>query len=198
MDEGITWLAEPDRWQHTLVFARGITPGELAVRMGGIPGSVTAPVTDGQAWDLVYDPSSRDEDVVRVGEHGAWSFAVEYGLGDGAARLADVSAGGVEAINLDPCADHPPSMFHYANDGHLVCGFGIGEEVWRWGTQPDLLLPELIAASILDGDGEYIRPDDEPFYERDRCTLALIETRFGLSLPHDVLAEEPLPAFVIA
>ncbi|MFE2155780.1 hypothetical protein ACFXAO_37750 [Streptomyces lavendulae] len=32
---GIQWLVGPDRWQHSVVFARGITPEELGLRMGG-------------------------------------------------------------------------------------------------------------------------------------------------------------------
>ncbi|WP_405705366.1 DUF6461 domain-containing protein [Streptomyces sp. NBC_00069] len=195
---GIQWLVEQDDWQHNMVFARGITPEELGLRMGGVSGSVVSPITDTEAWHMVLDLATDDDDVVRVGAHGGWSFAVEYGLGDGAERLADISRNGVEAVRLDPSVDHPPAMFSYARDGVNVCSFGIGEEVWRWGDEPDLLLPELVAAGVLHSDGEYARPDDEAYQDRDRHTLALIETRFGLVLPRDVLENERLPAFVIA
>ncbi|MFA7767903.1 DUF6461 domain-containing protein [Streptomyces sp. NPDC048723] len=199
MRDGIQWLADrDDHWQHSVVFAHGITPQELGTRMGGVHGSVASPITDTQAWHMVLDLATDDEDVVRVGAHGGWSFAVAYGPGDGAARLADISRNAVEAIHLDPSVDHPPAMFSYARDGMDVCSFGIGEELWRWGEQPDLLLPELVAAGILHPDGRYARPEDEPYLDRDRHTLALIETRFGLSLPRGVLENERLPAFVIA
>ncbi|MDX3118136.1 DUF6461 domain-containing protein [Streptomyces scabiei] len=195
---GIQWLAEQDEWLHSVVFARGITPEELGLRMGGVRGSAVSPITDIEAWNIVHDLATDDDDVVRVGAHGGWSFAVEYGLGDGAERLVEISRNGVEAVHLDPSVDHPPAMFSYARDGVYVCSFGIGEEVWRWGDQPDLLLPELVAAGVLHSDGEYARPEDESYQDRDRHTLALIETRFGLVLPCDVLESEPLPAFVIA
>ncbi|MGE7384285.1 DUF6461 domain-containing protein [Streptomyces sp. NPDC004126] len=195
---GIQWLVEQDDWQHSVVFARGITPEELGLRMGGVRDSVASPITDAEAWTMVLDLATDDDDVVRVGAHGGWSFAVEYGLGDGAQRLVDISRNGVEAIHLDPSVDHPPAMFSYTRDGVDVCGFGIGEEVWRWGEQPDLLLPELIAAGVLHSDGEYARPEDEPYRDRDRHTLALMESRFGLHLPRDVWENERLPAFVIA
>ncbi|MFB6558843.1 hypothetical protein ACFCYH_08055 [Streptomyces sp. NPDC056400] len=81
-------------------------------------------------------------------------------------------------------------MFSYARGGADVCSFGIGEEVWRWGEQPDLLLPELIAAGVL-------HPDGESYLDRERHTLALIETRFGLFLPRDEVVNQRLPAFLI-
>lgn len=180
-----------------MVFARGITPKELGLRMGGVPGSVVSPITGTEAWDMVLDLATDDDDVVRVGARGDWSFAVEYGLGDGGERLADVSRNGVEVVHLNPSVDHPPAMFSYARDGVDVCRFGIGEEVWRWGDRPDLLLPELVAAGVLHPDGEYARPDSESYRDRDRHTLALIETRFGLSLPRDEVENERLPAFII-
>jgi hypothetical protein len=195
---GIQWLVEQDDWQHSVVFARGVTPEELGLRMGGVRGSVISPITDVEAWNMVLDLSTADEDVVRVGAHGGWSFAVEYGLGDGAQRLVDISRDGVEVVHLHPSVDHPPAMFSYARDGVDVCSFGIGEECWRWGVQPDLLLPELVAAGVLHSDGEYALPEDESYRDRDRRTLAIIETRFGLSLPRDVWEGERLLAFVIA
>ncbi|KJY37819.1 hypothetical protein VR46_29855 [Streptomyces sp. NRRL S-444] len=197
MRGGIQWLIEQDDWQHSVVFARGISPEELGLRMGGARGSIVSPITDAEAWNMVLDLATDDDDVVRVGAHGGWSFAVEYGLGDGAGRLAGISRNGVEAVHLDPSVDHPPAMFSYARDGVIVSSFGIGEEVWRWGDQPDLLLPELVAAGVLHSDGEYARPEDESYQDRDRHTLAIIESRFGLSLPRDALENERLPAFVI-
>ncbi|MFE9764668.1 DUF6461 domain-containing protein [Streptomyces sp. NPDC005808] len=197
MGGGIQWLVDQDDWRYGVVFARGLAPEELGVRMGGVPGSVVAPITDTEAWHMILDLATDDDDVVRVGACGGWSFAVEYGLGDGGRRLAEISRSGVEAIHLEPALDHPPAMFSYARDGEDLCGFGIGEEVWRWGDQPDLLLPELIAAGVLHPDGEYARSENEPYRDRDRHTLSLIEARFGLSLPRDEVETLRLPAFVI-
>ncbi|MFD3557110.1 DUF6461 domain-containing protein [Streptomyces goshikiensis] len=197
MSGGIQWLVDQADWQHGVVLARGIEPEELGVRMGGMPGSAMSPITEAEAWAMVLDLATDDDDVVRVGACCGWSFAVEYGMNAGGDRLARISRNGVEAIHLDPSPDHPPAMFSYARDGADICSFGIGEEVWRWGEQPDLLLPELIAAAVLHPDGEYARPESESYLDRDRRTLGLIETRFGLSLPRDEVVNQRLPAFLI-
>lgn len=77
-----------------------------------------------------------------------------------------------------------------------MCCFGLGEECWRGGHQPDFLLPELIAAKILAPDGTSTRPDGEPYECRDRDTLAVLEHRFGLALPRHLIEDAPLPAYV--
>ncbi|MFF9982400.1 hypothetical protein [Streptomyces erythrochromogenes] len=197
MVDGIQWLVDQDPWQHAVVFARGIDPEELGLRMGGALGTVASPITAAEAWDRALDLGTDDDNVVRVGACAGWSFAIEYGLGDGDGRLSDISINGVEVVGLEPSPDHPPSMFAYARDGVEVCSFGIGEEVWRWGDDPDLLLPELIAAGVLHPDGPYARSEGEDYRARDRHTLALIEAGFGLSLPRDPVVHQRLPAFLI-
>lgn len=196
MSGGIQWLLDRDDWCYSVTFARGITPEELALRMGGVPDSVPAPITGMEAWDVSLDAGTDDQDLVRVGADGEWSFALEYGLPVGAERLAEMSRDGVEVVRLDPQPDHPPRQFAYARDGADVCSFGLGEEVWRWGGQPDYLLAELVGAGVLHPDGTCARPEEESLGEGARVTLALIESRFGLALPGDV-EERRLPAFVI-
>ncbi|MFD5513090.1 hypothetical protein ACFWIB_35795 [Streptomyces sp. NPDC127051] len=56
MSGGIQWLVDQDDWQHGVVFARGIEPEELGVRMGSTPGSVVSPITDTEAWNMVLVP----------------------------------------------------------------------------------------------------------------------------------------------
>ncbi|MCJ1676756.1 DUF6461 domain-containing protein [Streptomyces sp. APSN-46.1] len=185
----------------SLTFARGIGPEELAARLGALPDIHPGPLAASDAWSMVTEPVDGDgvgdgDGVARVGTWGNWSFAVEHGMPAGAERLAEISLGGVEAVHLDPQPDHPPRQFAYARDGELVCCFGLGEECWRGGHQPDFLLPELVAAKILSPDGAYIRPEDEPYEERDRLTLAVLEARFGLCLPRHLVEEAALPAFV--
>ncbi|MBP0452799.1 hypothetical protein J5Y04_25125 [Kitasatospora sp. RG8] len=110
--------------------------------------------------------------------------------------MADISRGGVEVVHLDPQPDHPPKQFAYARDGEDICSFGLGEEVWRWGRQPDFLLADLVRAGVLLPDGESARPDEERVEDEGRAALAMFESRFGLALPHDVEGRR-LPAFVI-
>ncbi|MFZ3468475.1 DUF6461 domain-containing protein [Streptomyces sp. 4.24] len=194
-DAGIQWLADWDAWYVSLTFARGIGPGELASRLGALPGLHPGPLGAIDAWSMVTETVDGDG-VARVGSWGGWSFAVEHGMPAGAQRLAEISLGGVEAVHLDPQPDHPPKQFAYARDGELVCCFGLGEEFWRGGHRPDFLLPELVAAKILTPDGCYARPEEEPSGERDRLTLSVLEHRFALSLPRRLVEETPLPAFV--
>ncbi|WP_307853278.1 DUF6461 domain-containing protein [Kitasatospora sp. RG8] len=118
------------------------------------------------------------------------------GVSTAAERLADISRGGVEVVHLDPQPDHPPKQFAYARDGEDICSFGLGEEVWRWGRQPDFLLADLVRAGVLLPDGESARPDEERVEDEGRAALAMFESRFGLALPHDVEGRR-LPAFVI-
>ncbi|MGW6852055.1 DUF6461 domain-containing protein [Streptomyces virginiae] len=193
--DGISRLADWDQWFAGLTFARGIGPGELAVRLGALPGVRPGPLDAHDAWSMVAETLDGDG-VARVGRWGGWSFAVEHGLPAGAERLAEVSRGGVEAVHLDPQPDRPPKQFAYARDGELICCFGLGEECWRGGHRPDFLLPELIAAGILTPDGACARPAGEGDAERDRRTLAVVERRFGLSLPRHLIAGTPLPAYV--
>ncbi|MFF3863426.1 DUF6461 domain-containing protein [Streptomyces sp. NPDC002209] len=192
---GIRWLADWDGWYAGLTFARGITPGELALRLGALPGIRPGPLGATDAWSMVTESMDGDG-VARVGSWGGWSFAVEHGMPAGAERLSEVSRSGVEAVHLDPQPDHPPKQFAYARDGEIVCCFGLGEEGWRGGHRPDFLLPELVAAGILAPDGTHARPEDEPCADRDRRTLAVLEHRFALSLPRHLIEDTPLPAFV--
>ncbi|MFG2483900.1 DUF6461 domain-containing protein [Streptomyces virginiae] len=193
--DGISRLADWDQWFAGLTFARGIGPDELAARLGALPGVRLGPLGAHEAWGMVAETVDGDG-VARVGRWGRWSFAVEHGLPAGAERLAEVSRGGVEAVHLDPQPDRPPKQFAYARDGELVCCFGLGEECWRGGHRPDFLLPELIAAGVLTPDGACARPPGEPDADRDRRTLAVVERRFGLSLPRHLIADTPLPAYV--
>ncbi|MFD8949105.1 DUF6461 domain-containing protein [Streptomyces xanthophaeus] len=192
---GIQWLADWDAWFVGLTFARGIGPRELAARLGAVPGLDPGPLGAVDAWSMVTETTEGDG-VARVGSWGGWSFAVEHGLPAGAQRLAEVSRAGAEAVHLDPQPDHPPKQFAYARDGELVCCFGLGEECWRGGHQPDFLLPDLVAAKILTPDGACARPEDEPYDHRDRDTLAVLEHRFGLSLPRRLIQDAALPAYV--
>ncbi|MEV7590871.1 DUF6461 domain-containing protein [Streptomyces sp. NPDC089922] len=192
---GIQWLADWGEWLVGLTFARGIGPEELAVRLGALPGPLPGPLGSLDAWSMVTETAEGDG-VARVGTWGAWSFAVEHGMPAGAERLAEVSRGGVEAVHLDPQPDHPPKLFAYAQDGELVCCFGLGEECWRGGHRPDHLLPELVGAGILTPDGANARPGEEPDEDGERRTLAVLERRFGLALPRHLIEDAMLPAYV--
>ncbi|MGW7196537.1 DUF6461 domain-containing protein [Streptomyces chryseus] len=146
MNAGIEWLVGLENWMSSVVFARGISPEELAVRMGAAPEGATDPITDSQAWALDmegYRPGGDGDGVVRVGECGGWAFALEYGDSTGGERLAEISRDGVEAVRYVPMQEHPPATVGYARDGVLLCSFGLHEENHRFGAEPDVLVPDL-------------------------------------------------------
>ncbi|MFH9861586.1 DUF6461 domain-containing protein [Streptomyces sp. NPDC017202] len=201
MSDGIVWLVDREHWMSSVVFARGITPEELAVRMGGAPDGATGPFTDlevehlGVCW---YRPGDHGDGVVRVGECGGWSLAVEYGDSTGGDLLAEMSRDGVEVVRYVPVQEHPPASVDYAHDGVFLCGFGLREEVWRWGREPDLLLPDLVAAGVLSSDGKtYLPSEDEDYRTGYRRGLGVVERRFGLSLPREYLEDARLPAYAV-
>ncbi|NJP77817.1 hypothetical protein HCK01_10885, partial [Streptomyces sp. AA8] len=175
--DGIQWLIDLHFWDSSIIFARGMGPDELAARMGGdTPPAERRLINDLEAWDAVFDgqyrPGEDGDGLIRVGRNGDWSFALEYGDSTGRDRLLDVSRDGAEAVRLDPMPEHPPKVFNYARGGQLICSFGIGEEHWRWGTEPDLLLTELIEQSVLlPGGHDRARQNDEHYKDRDRRTF---------------------------
>ncbi|MFI9102874.1 DUF6461 domain-containing protein [Streptomyces fildesensis] len=201
MSDGIQWLVGLENWMSSVVFARGISAQELALRMGGDRDKATVPITDDQVMDLgieAYRPCEDGDGVVRVGEQGGWSFALEYGHSTGGERLEEISRDGVEAVHYVPIQEHPPATVFYSRDGVSRCGFGLGEEIWRWGEEPDLLLADLVAAQVLDPDGAtLLHPEDEPYTDTYRRTLGVVERRFGLSLSPAYLREARLPAYAV-
>lgn len=198
MCEGIGWLASRDEGLDSVVFAREISPEDLAVRMGSTPGGAVE-LTGPDVTSLLHRSGIGDNAVVRVAACGAWSYAVLHladpGRGDLAVRA---SRGGVEVIQYIAMTDHPPAQFNYLRDGRTVCGFGIGEEAHRWGQDPDHLLPALVAGGVLTPDGtshEAARPGSA--MSGNRLTLTVLEHHFGLCLPRSSVMRVPLLAYTV-
>ncbi|MFG2783138.1 DUF6461 domain-containing protein [Streptomyces prunicolor] len=205
MGDGMQWLVgatSSSGWMLDVHFARGIGVEELALRLGATLGPRAEPMTDAEVAYLdidAYPDRGPGSAVIRVGEDAGWAFAITYGPYFD--RLAEVSRDGVEAVHYHYNSEHPPTIVLYARDGRTVCGFGLCEESNRYGHEPDLLLPDLVAAGILRRDGEtyrHPRIDDYGDYgDRKRLGLSVFEKRFGLSLPRSALAEDPLPVYAI-
>ena len=106
----------------------------MGVRLGADPAAVPVPATAREIEGLLTDPNAG---IARLGEANGWAFAVEYGEARGTRHtlLAELSRDG-EAVNLDPQADHPPSMFSYAADGELLCRSGSAKRAAGGGTVP--------------------------------------------------------------
>ncbi|MFI2504472.1 DUF6461 domain-containing protein [Streptomyces sp. NPDC018972] len=209
MSDGVRWMVgtvTSSGYMFDVHFARGIDAEELAVRMGARHGAAAGPMTDAEMADVDvdgYPETGPGSAAVRVGEHAGWAFAVLYGRY--LERREEVSRDGVEAVHYHYNSEHPPTNVLYARDGRTVCGHGLGEEGVRWGEEPDLLLPDLVAAGLLLPDGvtdpvpeeEYDDYDDHDYRERDRRSLAVFEERLGLSLPRTVLTDR-LPVYAVA
>jgi hypothetical protein len=195
-NRGVRWLVESE-WHYSVTFARGITPDELAVRLGASSAGVNPLAT---AWEAVGLLTDADVGVVRVGEAEGWAFAAEYGEASGTRHdvLKRISRSGVEAVNLDPQAFHPPPFFSYAADSELLCSFGLGEEWRRWGSQPDLLQDELKAAGIILPTGDYLQVSGARQSLRIAMALGVIEKHFGISLPREMLENGRLPLVVVS
>ncbi|MEU2791783.1 DUF6461 domain-containing protein [Streptomyces sp. NPDC007100] len=202
MSDGIRWVVgatTSSGWMLDVHFARGIDAEELAFRMGAERGAVAGPMTDGEVGALdvdAYPDRGPGSAVIRVGEDAGWAFAITYG--PYVDQLEQVSRDGVEAVHYHYNSAHPPTTVMYARDGRTVCGFGLCEERVRYGREPDLLLPGLVAAGILQPDGEtYCDRDIADYDDRKGRGLAVFEERFGLSLPRTALAEGSLPVYAI-
>jgi hypothetical protein len=196
--EGIGWLADRDEGLDSVVFARDISPEDLAVRMGGTPGAAVE-LTGPDVTYLLHRSETGDSGVVRVAACGAWSYAVLHLADPGRDDLAvRASRGGGEVIQYVAMTDHPPAQFNYLRDGRTVCGFGIGEEAHRWGQDPDHLLPALVAGGVLtpDGTSHQAAPPDSAL-SGSRLTLTVLEHHFGLCLPKSSVMRAPLPAYTV-
>ncbi|MFG3227312.1 DUF6461 domain-containing protein [Kitasatospora sp. NPDC048194] len=198
---GIQWLVDAGGQVDGVVFARGIPPAELARRMGADPAAVSGPISGTEIWGLDiegYRPGDEGDGVIRVGEAAGWAFAIEYGDSTGGELLTEIARHGAEVVHFRPMPEQPPALLDYARDGAVLCGFGLGEERWRWGREPDLLLPELVAAKVLEADG--VTPcgfGGRPYGAVRRRALDAVGRRFGLCLPRAVLGELRLPAYVV-
>ncbi|MFI6035009.1 hypothetical protein ACIBBD_12750 [Streptomyces sp. NPDC051315] len=67
----------------------------------------------------------------------------------------------------------------------------------RWG-EPDLLLPDLVAAGVLAPDGQTcLPPEDEDHRTGHRRSPGVVERRFGLSPSPAFLRDARLPAYAV-
>ncbi|MFC1431413.1 DUF6461 domain-containing protein [Streptacidiphilus sp. N1-3] len=196
MDNGVRWLAETP-WYFSVTFVRGISAPELGTRLGADPAAAPAVATAREIEGLLADPNIG---IARLGDAGGWAFAVEYGESRGTQRavLRQLSRAGGQAVNLDPQAGHPPSMFSCAGDGELLCSFGIGEESRRWGSSPDLLKPALETAGVLSADGSALAAGTQRQAQRAAMSLGVIGQYFGLSLPRALVEGGRLPTVVVS
>jgi hypothetical protein len=107
--EGDLWPAEGESGPSAVVLVRGLSPGELAVRMGCDPAPARAGITADDVMCLLgawHRPGGYRDGLIRTGGSAGWSFAAEYGDSSCRGRPAEVS-GGTEALRLEPPGEDP-------------------------------------------------------------------------------------------
>ncbi|MFB7271888.1 SMI1/KNR4 family protein [Streptomyces sp. NPDC056244] len=203
--DGLGWLADDGEQggSYRFVLVEGISPEELAVRIGQGPGEEGP----GEEGPLSAPADEREAgDAARIGSCGGdsgWSFAFESrrdadfaeslqeslhqshqesfpagGLGEKASRgTASVTVW----VERGSEAEEEAGTFHfsYAEDGRRQYGFTVHDgDIEEWGTLPESLDPEEL---FPDPEDFALDPDDE--YE----ALAAITDEYGVSLPRFAL-----------
>lgn len=102
----------------------GISPEELAVRLGAGPQKLAEPVTLAQL--LTTPEGKKAARVAQFGEDAGWSFAVEYGAHSKAWWAKPSVSEGCEVVQLTPKPDDPPRECWYYRDGAGVGHFDFG------------------------------------------------------------------------
>ncbi|MEU2391767.1 hypothetical protein [Streptomyces sp. NPDC007369] len=211
MTDGTTWLSAPRSIAfggYHVVFARGLTPGELADRLAeNVDGMRCVAVAVGEhtggSLEELLDYTFGDPFAsigLRLGRAGDWVYAVAYGGWQGEfGSLEPVSRGGVHACLLEYEEENGkpvPPQFEYAHDGRLLSACNLELDA-SWGYQgvagdpaTAARLQDLLTAAGL--------PDPElDRREVHRIALGVVERFFGLSLPKAPIVDGTLPAVML-
>ncbi|MEV7283435.1 hypothetical protein AB0O01_02500 [Streptomyces sp. NPDC093252] len=198
---------DPDDWRSPVLFARALSPTDLAARLGADLSTAREGVVEEEVELLLgewYRPGGSRDGLIRVGERDGWAFAVEYGGIRGRARLAEASRDGGEAVRYEPPGADPatePADFSHARDGTVLYGYGLTAEHRRYGTRRalrDLPVPDLVAAGLLTPDGgTRIPPPDGRYGTAWRQSVDFLERRFGLTLSASAFRDLALTAYPV-
>ncbi|MFE6747840.1 hypothetical protein ACFVGM_18445 [Kitasatospora purpeofusca] len=202
---GLGWLADVDSGLSALLLACGLTPAELAGRLGCDTAGPSATASEDGVLELLgawYRPGRTRDGLIRVGRSADWAFAVEYGDSSCRGGLAGASREGVEALRIElPSEDDASGEAAdvcYARDGKVRWGYGLGAEARRYGPEPDLMVPDLVTAGVLTPDGRtWLPPADGLEPTALRRGLEVLERRFGFRLSPALVLDAALPAYPV-
>ncbi|GAA1173894.1 hypothetical protein F4556_007122 [Kitasatospora gansuensis] len=211
MTDGISWLAEPRSITfggHLVVLARGLDmqgladglaaavhgPEHVAVGVGRQSGEDLLELMD-EAFDGSWEGIG-----LRLGRAGDWTYAVAYGGWPGEfGSLLPLSQGGVHLCLLEYDEENGkpvPPDFAYLHDGRLLAACNLHLDA-SWGYDgvtgdPATAAPlqELLTAAGLPA------PDLDR-RQVHRTALGVVERRFGLSLPKELIVNGVLPAVLL-
>jgi hypothetical protein len=181
------WLREA----FCITLVSGLDQAEVGRRFGG-ERSQPRPLSLGDAAQLSHSfQAGYPEFVLVAPAAGGWSVAVEHNgwQGSRAEVLRALSAGG-QAVSVYRNVN-ALGYFSYTVDGQVLVRFELLVPQQRWGSQPDLLLPQMRAVG-LDPDW-----DEPPYGEIDTMALALAEQVTGVHL-EPALLDGPLSGVEIA
>ncbi|MFJ8978692.1 hypothetical protein [Streptomyces sp. NPDC102282] len=142
------WIhgAHPHHEETNVVFFRGLT---LDALVRGVLGQRRMPLAYGRGTDwglMMHDMLSWDSG--------------DFGLAHYGQLCPD--GGELAVFVTEPCVGkaHGP-WFEYYRDGSLITGFSFENLCDRVGEEPDLLLPVLMAASLVGPTADLERDDNE-------------------------------------
>ncbi|MFE2672884.1 hypothetical protein [Streptomyces hygroscopicus] len=144
-------------------------------------------------------PNAGDTDsiAVRYGDHAGLGFAIAYGHWPsvlGPAYHDGTSQDGAHVFELyyeEQNPKVPPPVFAYFHDDRYVCGFNMYMYTWSQeitGPGADLIRADVIAAGI---------PEERKRDTAHRASLAVLEQRFELALPRDLILGASLPTALL-
>jgi hypothetical protein len=181
------WLE--DHWLREafcITLVRGLDEREVLRRLGG-EHSQPRLLTVGEAGRLSGSFQAGYPQIVLVARTDGWAVAVEDNGWEGSRpEVLRALSAGTQAVSVYRNVN-ALGYFSDAVDGEVLVRFELLFPQRRWGSRPDLLLPQMRAVG-LDPDWQ------EPLYgEVDPAALALAERVTGVHLDPRML-EGPLPA----
>jgi Family of unknown function (DUF6461) len=180
------WLREA----FCITLVRGLDAVQVLRRLGG-ERSQPRTLTVGEAGELSGSFHAGYPQIVLVARAGGWAVAVEDNGWEGSRpEVLRVLSRGSQAVSVYRNVN-AMGYFSDAVDGEVLVHFELLFPRRRWGSRPDLLLPQMRAVG-LDPDWQ-----EPPYGEVDTAALALAERVTGQHLDPRML-EGPLPTAEIA
>jgi len=183
------WLKDDD-WVFCFSLVRGLDQVEVLRRFGGERNQPRT-LTLGEAGHLSGSFHAGYPQLILVTKAGGWSVAVEDNGWEGTRpEVLRALSRGTRAVSVHSTVG-ALGHFNYAVDGEVLVSFELLFPHRRWGSQPDLLLPQVRVVG-LDPDRHEPSYDDAVI-----AALALAEQVTGVHLDPRML-DGPLPAAEIA
>jgi hypothetical protein len=170
------WLREA----FCITLVRGLDEAEVLRRFGG-EHSPPRRLTEAEVGKLSEPLPSRYLQLVLVAMADGWSVAVEdNGFEGSRPEVLRALSRGSQAVSVYRNVN-ALGYFSDAVDGALLVQFELLFPQRRWGSQPDLLLPQMRAVGL---DPDWHEP---PYGELDTAALALAERVTGVRLDPGIL-----------